>query len=112
MIDAVLHAAIAVEVDPDFSRQCAAGTAELCSLARVLGSLTASNWPSVVAASADVVKFLDGFTDNAIVMSKTDGSIWEKARESWYTTGSDVALDSQDLAARGPFQVIRYCIGF
>ncbi len=68
--------------------------------------------PLVVAASSSTVDYLDGFTHRAVVMSSTDGSIWEKNDDSWWTTGSEVPLDSSDLAARGPFTCIRFAIGF
>ncbi|WP_157181957.1 hypothetical protein [Nocardia testacea] len=110
-IDAVLQA---------ITNEASHGPAtRLEALARTLDSLSGyltggisgpvlTNGPMVVPVSAPDVAYLEGFIDNAVIVSQTDASIWERTGAFWYTTGSDAGLTSNDLAARGPWRVIRH----
>ncbi|MCU1647139.1 MAG: hypothetical protein JWN03_7414 [Nocardia sp.] len=70
-------------------------------------SLAAQDRSAVIAAHpAFPASWLDARRNNTVLKSEPFDTIWHKVDDWWYTTGSEVALDSLDLAAQGPFAVL------
>lgn len=92
-LDALTHCAKEIEFidEPDISFHLAAQ----------------GDRPAVIAANpAFPAAWLDAHRNDTVLKCELFHTIWHKVDGWWYTTGSDVALDSLDLAAQGPFAVL------
>ncbi|WP_147404235.1 hypothetical protein [Nocardia panacis] len=67
----------------------------------------AADGPAVIAAHPDFpASWLKECRNGTVLRSELLETIWHKVDGWWYTTGSEVALDSLDVAAQGPFAVL------
>ncbi|WP_328438296.1 hypothetical protein [Nocardia puris] len=111
-IDVVLTA-----IEQEASRGIEA--ARLSALARTLDSLllmrglqetprpsAVQDAPTVVAAEWSVTEWLRALPDLRSVADST-GTIWQKHTGRWYMPGSEAGLNSDDLAARAPFSLVK-----
>ncbi|WP_067565895.1 hypothetical protein [Nocardia acidivorans] len=117
-IESVLEGIADAVVDPTVH-----GQGRLLALSRALDALTnfaatfelvdepepapIPEGPAVFAAHpAFSAAWLDGRRNDIVLRSIPFETVWHKVDGWWWTTGSEVALDSLDLAAQGPFAVL------